>query len=291
MPKAKDIMTANPLMLGSGTELLEAVHFFNQNGISSAPVQSPLGEVLGQLTEMDLLKAVVHHKAQGSKYSKVAHAHEYFEPVHYVDEESDLGAVIKKIVKSPTHRILVRDYQSRVVGIISPKDLLRNLFGDEKVSTKIVEEMDHLHKELEELRDRLKEMSLYLNTYDSVFHSGLYMLHSVDHTGRIIFANERLHQALGYEPGELIGKTIYDLYPKEVHAEARTGLKRVMTQGKHRQTFSRMLKRSGDFLPVDLASAALRDEYGHFLGTFTISREYDADMASKPLDGVFQSKE
>ena len=195
-------------MLGSGTDILEAVEFFNRNGITTAPIQNPLGEILGQLTEIDLVKALVHYRAK-SDYSKVIHAQEHFEPVFFVDEYDDVATVLKVIIRAPTHRVLVKNQKGKVTGIISPKDLLRGIQGGGNVCRVVVDEVQALQKELDDLRGRMQEMTSYLQTYDTVFQSGLFGLHSADRQGRIIFANDRLHQALGYAPGELIGKTIY----------------------------------------------------------------------------------
>ncbi len=291
MANAKDLMTPNPLVLQSGMELEEAVELFNKLHISTAPVVTPIGEVLGQLTEMDLVKAVVHHRVQGAKYSKVIHAQEFFLPVRYVEETQPIGEVLREMMKTTSHRVLVRNLQEKLVGVISPKDILRSLYGEERVANRLAEECQKLNIEVVELRSRLKEMSVYLSTYDSVFQSGLYMLHSIDPTGHIIFANDKIHSALGYEPGELIGKSIKDLYPPSVQHEAIAGLKRVIEEGQHQLTYSSMVCKNGGTIRVDLASAALKDDQGRFLGTFTISREYGSEAMLRALHGIFPTQD
>jgi PAS domain S-box-containing protein len=285
---AKAIMTPNPLMLGSGTDILDAVEFFNRHGISSAPVQNPLGEILGQLTEINLVKALVHYRAS-SDYCKVIHAEQLFEPAFFVDDTDDVATVLKAIVRTPSHRVLVKDRRGngKIVGIISPKDLLRTIQGGGEVSRIVVDEVQALQKELEEMRGQLHEMNHYLQTYDTVFQSGLFGLHSADRFGKIVFANERLHEALGYPMGELVGKTIYDLYPAAIHDEAREGLRRVMAEGQHALTVSSMVTKNGKILKVDVASAALKDEMGRFIGTFTISRFHGSEAMKAPINSLF----
>lgn len=289
MAKAREIMTPNPLMLGSGTDLNDAVEFFNKYKVSSAPVQNPLGEVLGQLTEFDLVKAVVRCRAD-SNYCKVIHAEEFFEPVFFVNEGDEIPIVLRMMMKSPTHRVLVKDVKGKIIGIISPKDLLRSIHGDKTVGSKVADEVKALQRELDELRTRLNEMTSYLQTYDVVFQSGLFGLHSADKDGKIIFANERLHEMLGYPPGDLIGKSIFDLYAPEVRGEAREGLKTVMTEGKHSLVYSLMVKPSGQTVQVDLASAAMRDERGRFIGTFTISRAHGSAAMEVHLPEIFPAQ-
>lgn len=291
MSDAKSVMTPDPYLLGSGTSILDAVEIFNQKSFTSTPVITPLGEVLGQITDMDLMKALVHHKSQGAKYSKVIHAKEYFHPVFFVDESEALTAVIRVMSQASTHRVLVQNKNKRIVGIISPKDILHRLHKTENSNKSLFEELQEVYKENESLKERLQEMANYLRTYDAVFQSGLYMLHSIDQNGRIILANEKLHEALGYEPGELINKTLFDLYPPTVHKEAAAGLKKVMADGRHNLTYSSMVKKDGTIIRVDLASASLRDENGRFLGTFTISRQYGSDAMLRSLHGVFEDKD
>ena len=280
-------MTKDPFLLGSGEAIVDAVEVYNSKNFTTAAVITPLGEILGQLTDMDLLKALVHHKNQGVKYSKIIHAKEYFEPVFYVNEEDHLKDVIREMTKSSTHRVLVKGRRDKITGIISPKDILHKLHETENNEATLFEELQSLYKENESLKEKLSEMSNYLQTYDAVFQSGLYMLHSVDSSGRIILANEKLHETLGYDAGELLGKTIFDIYPSTVHREASAGLKKVMADGRHNLTYSSMVKKDGSIIRVDLASASLRDENGHFLGTFTISRQYGSDAMLRSLHGVF----
>lgn len=291
MADAKSVMTPNPYLLGSGASILEAVEEYNSKNFTTAPVITPLGEILGQLTDMDLMKALVHHKTQGSKYSKVIHAQNYFVPVLYVDEDDHLKEVIRVMTQSSTHRVLVRDKREKIIGIISPKDILHKLHKANTQEEDIIEEIQGLYRENEELKERMSEMTNYLRTYDSVFQSGLYMLHSVDKDGKIVLANEKLHTSLGFEVGELLGKTIFDLYPSTVHSMAAAGLRQVMDEGRHNLTYSSMVKKDGSSIRVDLASAALRDENGNFLGTFTISREYGSEAMLRSLHGVFNEKE
>lgn len=287
MADAKSVMTKDPFLLGSGESIVDAVEVYNARNFTTAPVITPLGEVLGQLTDMDLLKALVHYKNQGAKYSKVIHAKDYFDPIFYVNEDDHLKEVIRVMTRSSTHRVLVKGKRDKIVGIISPKDILHKLHQPGSSEESIFEELQNLYKENESLKEKLSEMSNYLSTYDAVFQSGLYMLHSVDGSGKLILANDKLHETLGYDPGELLGMTIFDIYPASVHREAAAGLKKVMADGRHNLTYSSMVKKDGSVIRVDLASASLRDENGQFLGTFTISRQYGSDAMLRSLHGVF----
>lgn len=286
MAKAKDIMTANPLMLGSGLDLMEAVEFFNKHRVSSAPVQNPVGQILGQLTEMSLVKAVVHSRADNN-FKKVIHAEAMFEPVTVVSDEDPIAVVLKSIVRSSTHRALVKDKKQKIVGIISPKDLLRSIQGTSSVGKVVSDEVKSLQLELGDLRRRVQDMTNYLTVYDTVFQLGLFGLHSIDKSGNIVFANARIHELLGYNPGDLIGKSMFDIYPESAHLEAKEGLKKVMNEGRHNLISAQMTKANGETVKVDIASAALKDEVGRFLGTFTISRAHGSPAMGHSSDAIF----
>lgn len=286
MAIAKDIMTPNPLMVGSGNDILEVVEFFNRHHISSAPVQNPLGQILGQLTEIDLVKALVFYRAN-SEYSKIIHAENYFQPVSFVRDTDEIPQVLKVLVKAATHRVLVMDRQEKVVGIISPKDLLRSIQGAGKVGQIVTDQVKILQFELGDLRRRMQEMAIYLQTYDTVFQSGFFGLHSINKEGKVVFANDRIHECLGYQPGELLGRSFFDLYPPEAREDVQSGLEKVMAEGRHNLIMAKMVKKTGELLEVDLASSALKDEMNRFIGTFTISRVHGSKAMSFSADDIF----
>lgn len=290
MSTARQIMTAKPHSLQTGMDILDAVEFFNKHGISSAPVLNPLGEALGQMTELTLIKALAKFKA-GTDFTQVIDAEEMLEPVVFVRDFDDIPTVMKALMGAPSHRVLVKDVGEQIVGIIAPKDILRVLQSDQEIGKEVNDEIRTLQLELEKMRGQMQEMSRYLQTYDMVFQSGLFGLHSADREGRIIVANEKLHNFLGYPLGELVGKSIFDLYPKEMHELAKGGLQTVMESGRHNLTQTLMCHCNGEKVSVDLASAAMRDEKGRFIGTFTISRVHGTEKTTGEFPEIFGRKE
>ncbi len=127
MTTAKDVMTPSPVTLDSSASITEAVALFSTKKISSVPVVSSMGEVAGQLTELVLVRALVMHQLQPDKFSKLAHCADLLAEAHFVDPTDSITTVLKTIIKSPTSRVLVRSQGRKVLGIISPKDLLKLL--------------------------------------------------------------------------------------------------------------------------------------------------------------------
>ena len=127
MTTAKDVMTASPFTLDTSASIAEAVALFSSKKISSVPVVSSMGDVAGHLTELVLVRALVMYQLQPEKFSKLAHCADLLSEAHFVEPTDSITIVLKAIIKSPTSRVLVRSQGRKVLGIISPKDLLKLL--------------------------------------------------------------------------------------------------------------------------------------------------------------------
>jgi CBS domain-containing protein len=144
MATAKDVMTADPIVLESSTSIMEAVDLFTKNKITSAPVKSTMGEVAGQLTEIGLVRALVLHQLQPEKYQKLAHCMDLLEEGSFVDPKDSITTVIKNLIKSPTKRVLVKTEGRQIHGIISPKDMMRVLLAGQSEGEAVQAEIGKL---------------------------------------------------------------------------------------------------------------------------------------------------
>jgi predicted transcriptional regulator len=124
MNHAKDLMTKDPIVIQSGWEIREAIHVFQEHNIHSAPVVTPLGEVLGMMTELSLVKASLRNYLDSGKSEKVVHHSDILEAAFFVNEEDSVGEVVKAMFQAPHHRILVMNKNKKIVGFISPKDII-----------------------------------------------------------------------------------------------------------------------------------------------------------------------
>jgi PAS domain S-box-containing protein len=286
MRQAKDLMTHNPKYIQSGEELRSAVSFFLQNDVRFAPVITPLGEIIGLLSEFSLVKASLRHYLDPEKHEKIIHHKDILEEVFFVEEEDSLDTVIKVLIKSPSHRIVVLSKQKKLMGIISPKDILRFITGESKKSIDLRTELETTKKQAEKLSIQLSSLQENLKKFQSLYNETPYMMHSVDAHGTIILANKKIHQVLGYREGELIGKSLTDLYPQTVHHEAMYGLRRIMDSGYHHTVYTTFVTKDGQKIRVDIASSSLKDQDGNFMGTISISREIDSEHLLRALHGV-----
>jgi PAS domain S-box-containing protein len=289
MPKtAKDLMTEKPMHVQSGASIMEATDFFLEKEVTSAPVINPLGELLGVLTDLGLVKSFLLQHASISKHDKIAHHLEVLEKAEFVSEETAVLDVVKAMIKAKAHRVLVVNDKGKLTGIVSPTDILLFLKGQQKKSHSLKEQLKDSEEHVEKLKGEVSDLRDNLDRYQGLFSETPYMMHSIDENAKIIMANKKIHQVLGFEPGELVGKTLFDIYPKTVQHEALAGLKKIQKEGFHHLTYTSMKKKSGELVRVDIVSSSLHDHYGKFLSTISVAREIDSEALLRALHGVFR---
>jgi PAS domain S-box-containing protein len=276
MKSARAIMTPNPKHIQSGERLLDTISLFFQNNIHFAPVITPTGEILGLLSEVSLVKAALRHYLDPGKNEKVYAHRDLLEPVVYVQDNESIDDVVKAIMKSPSRRVLVRDFKDALCGIISPKDIIRFLSGEQHQMIQINDHLKKYEEKTKTLSIRVQTLQDLVHIYKEAFDNSPLMMHSLDGRGNIVMANRKIHEALGYEPGELIGKGIQQLYPHTMHDLAIDGLEKIKRIGFHNSTTTQMIKKDGHTLNVDIVSSALKNSEGTFLATISISRSLES---------------
>lgn len=287
---ASDIMTKKPVVFHSSQTIDEAAQNFIEHNYSSAPVLSSSGEILGVLDEFSLIKIklIQHLEEQGR--DKLAFHIDSLQPACFVKENVPLLEVVRDMMRAPNHRLLVINNAKNLLGIISPKDVLLYVVGEKRKSQDLKAELEKTKNDLEVTLAELETTKSKLDIYQDMVMDNPTMIHSVNEQGEIIMANNKMHTELGYNPGELIGKTIFDLYAQAAHPEAVSGLKKVIEEGRHSNTFTTMLKKNGDKVRADIASSALYDNYHKFIGTISVSRPVDADVLLRALHGVLANE-
>lgn len=291
MAIAQDLMTSAPKMIQSGDSLQDVIKLFLNLGITSSPVINPLGEILGILTELSLVKCYMLHKAKFHKNDKVGHHIEHLRPVHYINSEASLSDVVREIIASPTNRLLVLNDKKKVVGIISPKDLMRAMLGEVNPSENLRDKLTQAEEKLKSSLEKISDIERHLDVYKKMFHETPYMMHAVDQNGNILMANKRTHDTLGYENGELVGKTMLELYAQQMHGPAEEGLKQLIKDGKPMLAFTTVLKKDGSLLRCDIASTSMRDGNGRFISTISAMRPVDSEDFLKNVTGLVNDKD
>ena len=102
-------------------------------------------------------------------------------------------------------------------------------------------------------------------------------MHSIRPDGQIQMANEILHSVLNYQFGELIGKSVFDLYPPANHEYVVSGMKKIFQEGYNRVQKAQMVTKTGKIIEVEVFSSSLNDQDKNPVGTITISRPLDME--------------
>jgi CBS domain-containing protein len=144
-PKAKDVMTADPVCVSPSTGIRELARVFEEHEISGAPVVNQEGRVIGVVSKTDLIRRcsegtddippaylfeVLSDQGEGEETSEVMP-----EPLICVEDfmtedplmvapDLSAGAVARLMFDRRIHRVIVADDEQFPVGMITSLDLL-----------------------------------------------------------------------------------------------------------------------------------------------------------------------
>jgi len=121
MPTVKEVMTSGVLTLAPDAKIEDVAEGLKIKGYGGAPVEDKDGHVLGVISKSDLAdpdRMSIH--AAGKT------AEDLMTPALFAirDSEPVLEAA-KRMVETGSHRLLVVGADDRVVGIITPMDVMR----------------------------------------------------------------------------------------------------------------------------------------------------------------------
>ncbi len=121
MTKIKDIMNADTITVDPDDTVEVVMEIMIQRGISGLPVVDMAGQLVGIITEFDLLDLVLDPNTAKNKVY-----HYMTRDIRTIDEGDDLADVAEMFRMLSVRRLLVmRDQQ--VAGVISRRDLLRHV--------------------------------------------------------------------------------------------------------------------------------------------------------------------
>jgi PAS domain S-box-containing protein len=279
-----ELMTKSPIVIPVANEIQKTIEQFLELGITSAPVLDNYGKLAGMITEINLITAYFRAETKKDGKNKLVHHPDLLDPIETISETDSISETVKKMVKSKNHRIVVLDKYDKVIGIVSPKDVLKAVTGNLNKMTKGQRELQEAKESVKAISSQLENAQQVIAKLQGYLQEAPYMIHSVNEKGVIILTNAKIESTLGYAPGELEGKTIYDLYTKDHAEEARIGLKRLVKEGRMDPILTSMKKKNGDAVPVETISTALTNQKGEFIGTITMSRTVTNEMLKSLAD-------
>lgn len=119
----RDIMTESVLVLTENTALMEAATTLSNMGVTGAPVCDPQGRVIGVVSKSDIIARLTDGRS-----STELHVGDLMTTkVFSVRPDETLGRAVKQMVAENVHRIMVVDEEHKLLGILTPMDVLKAL--------------------------------------------------------------------------------------------------------------------------------------------------------------------
>ncbi len=285
-PCVRNFMSQVLFTIDDQTTLMKAAEFFASHKLTTVPVVSHSGEILGVLSDFQLLRLLLRAKSEG-KVPILADYREDLDPVVTIAEDDSVVNAFGLMIQSTNHRIYTIQ-EGKLTGALSPKDFLLHMAGGKNKSDGMVD--PNLQMQIETILKELYDTRKLLSDFQSMFNDSPYLMHSVDMEGKILAANRMIHFVLGYNEGELVGKSLRQLYPPENYKSAMEGLDTVKALGFHPLVNATMMKRDGSIVRVDIASTLKKTPRGEAEATITVGRLSDSYRMVNYLQRAAQVK-
>ncbi|GAA0788358.1 CBS domain-containing protein [Marinobacterium sediminicola] len=123
--KVQDYMATSLISFSPETRLFDAIRTLQEYGISGAPVVDAEGQLLGMLSELDCLKAILTLTYHEEEMGSGGHVSDFMStPVDTVAYGADLTEVSQRFMELGRRRLPVV-HHGKLVGQISRRDVLR----------------------------------------------------------------------------------------------------------------------------------------------------------------------
>ena len=101
---------------------------------------NPAGKVLGFLSEINLVKILGQFYQSKTKTEIIANYLDFLVSAETIHKDDQLPVVMKAMFQSQTNRLIVCDGAGKLMGIVSPMDLLRMFDGMAKARANVSNE-------------------------------------------------------------------------------------------------------------------------------------------------------
>jgi len=134
-----DVMSKPAVTINQDATAQEAANLMTSRRIKRLPVVDDQGKLVGMISRIDLIAAAIHikareetleHPSQISRSTKVSDI--MYTQVPTVDLGTPILDVVKELLESPLHRLIVVDQQNKVKGIIGSSDLIDAVSGQDR---------------------------------------------------------------------------------------------------------------------------------------------------------------
>lgn len=129
---ARDIMSSKLIVAREGMNVEDALKLLVNNKITGLPVVNGQGQMVGILSEYDIIVRV--GKAKRIDPESFRGEIPYTKQVEAVNEDTPLEAILERFISAKCRRLPVLDGSGRLVGIISRRDVMKVLYYRAKVN-------------------------------------------------------------------------------------------------------------------------------------------------------------
>ena len=162
--RARDIMTPNPITVGAAVPVREAAAMLSEHRITSMPVVDDDGQVIGIVSEIDLLRDRMPHDPRSSMLPQIdlpdppkTVAEVMSDTVVCLAESADAADLAEAMVDNHLRAIPILD-GGDLVGIVSRRDLLRTLLRDDTaIRAEAIEQLSECFADAERFNVRVND--------------------------------------------------------------------------------------------------------------------------------------
>jgi CBS domain-containing protein len=125
-------MSSRLIVAKEGMNVEDALKLLVNNKITGLPVVNGAGQMVGILSEYDIIARVGNQKKLDPESFKGDLP--YTKIVEAVEEDTTLEDILDRFIKAKCRRLPVLDKDGRLVGIISRRDVMKVLYYRAKVN-------------------------------------------------------------------------------------------------------------------------------------------------------------
>lgn len=129
---ARDIMSSKLIVAKEGMNVEDALKLLVNNKITGLPVVNKDGQMVGILSEYDIIARV--GKAKKIDTESFRESIPFTKQVEAVNEDTTLDLILERFINAKCRRLPVLDKGGRLVGIISRRDVMKVLYYRAKVN-------------------------------------------------------------------------------------------------------------------------------------------------------------
>ena len=131
---------------------------------------------------------------------------------------------------------------------------------------------EELENQIIKYKQNEKNLQKHKKQYKLLLETLLYGVEEIDTSGKIVFANSAFHKMMEYEENELIGTSMFDLYPDDnTKKRLKDFIKLLIKQQPQPEPwFSKFVKKSGVVLDVQTDWNYKRNSDGKIIGFISI---------------------